>query len=440
MESSRIRLLVVALGLVAACRGDAPAQSVAPRPVLRVGVSGDYPPFSARIEPEQAPASGAQDGGSGGYVGFDTDLAERVAGDLGYRIAWVPFRWPELSEALVAGRFDVAMSGVTVRPERSVRGRFALPVAETGAVVLVRPAVLARRAAAEPAATPADALDHASVQIAVNAGGHLERVARDRFPAARIMAIADNRAVREALVSGRVDAVVTDTLEAPGWRRELGDVRVVGPLTRDRKAWWLPPGDEGLARRLDAWLLAAEADGRLAALRDRWFGAPGPRTAEPLSALLAACDERLSLMPFVADHKRRTGLAIVDPAREERVIEAGVGAVREAAQRDGRPPPAAAAVRAFYRAQIDAAVEIQRDVLAAGEGGSARPAFDLESELRPALLRIGDRMAWLLPRLPQGSPADAAALALRVRSALGGHGLATARLDAIADAIAGLRE
>ncbi|MGH7860287.1 MAG: transporter substrate-binding domain-containing protein, partial [Candidatus Binatia bacterium] len=90
--------LVAAMVLVAALGPRAGAD------VLRVGTSGDYPPFSA------------------GGKGFDVEVAELLAADLGLRLEWVTFRWPELDERLAAGDFDVAMSGVTWRADRALVG------------------------------------------------------------------------------------------------------------------------------------------------------------------------------------------------------------------------------------------------------------------------------------------------------------------------------
>ena len=381
------------------------------RPHLRVGTSGDYPPFSERLE-------------SGSYRGFDVAVAERFAADQGLTLEWVAFAWPRLAADLEGDRFDVAMSGVTVRPERSVKGRFSVPVTESGAVLLVR--------------EPLSGVDDPSLRVAVNAGGHLERVARARFPLAQIHAIADNAAVRAALVEGSVDAVVTDTLEAPGWLRGLSGVRQIGPFTRDRKAYWLRAQHADLAARLDAWLLEAEREGVLEALRIEWLGAgPWTRTAAPLEALLAACDERLALMPLVAAWKRSQGRAIVDPEREARVLAAAVAAVDRAAAAAGQPAPPADVVRRFYRAQIDAAVAIQQ--VALGDStASGLVAFDLETELRPALIRIGDRMAALLV-LASATEALRLDLRDRVTTALARHRLSSERVGAIADAIRALQ-
>jgi len=413
---SKTRTTLLAAALVFAGLRFASAEAT-----LRVGTSGDYPPFSERT--------------SDGYRGFDVALAERFARDTGAAVSWVPFRWPELLEAMGAGRFDVAMSGITIRPERSVAGRFSVPVVETGAVLLVRGDAWRREALG--GSPPPERFDASEWSIAVNAGGHLERVTRARFPEARIRAIPDNDAVLAALASGAVDAIVSDTLEAPGWMRRAGDVRLVGPFTRDLKAYWLQPGEASLARRLDAWLLASERDGSLAALRREWFGEAAARpTASPLEALLAACRERLALMVPVAESKREAGLQVVDPAREQRVLAAGWNAVRVAAQGLGVSPPPRADVERFYRAQIDAAVALQRQVLSAQPEGRAN--FDLGRELRPALLRIGERMANLLvqvARAPDPPPVD---LRERVDVALAGYDLPAERTAAIVDSIARL--
>lgn len=372
-----------ALGLAAvlACAAGPP-----PPATLRVGTSGDYAPFSQAGD--RAPA------------GFDVEVARAFARDVGLELEWVRFRWPELARDVAAARFDVAMSGVTVRPERSVAGRFGVPVASSGAVVLARPA---------HAAGGLEGLDRATVRIAVNAGGHLEHSARAAFPRASLRVLPENDAVRRALAQGDVDAIVTDTREAPHWQPSLPDAVLLGPFTRDRKAYlWATEASQ--AEAMDAWLLAREADGTLARLRARWLGAPGPPTATPLEALIAASAERLDLMPLVAEAKRAAGRPVRDRSREARVLETAWSDVQRQAEAARAPPPDRARVADFYRAQIEAAVAVQERVLAGP--ATPGPRFDLDRELRPALLRLGDRMAWALVRLDRVPERRALATAL----------------------------
>ncbi|HSO39531.1 MAG TPA: transporter substrate-binding domain-containing protein, partial [Labilithrix sp.] len=118
-------LLVV---LVVACARPAPAPPRAAPPAraqaLRAGTSGDYAPLSIwqgdRID------------------GFAPALVTAFARRERLEVAWTRFRWPTLTGDLRAGRFDLAADGITVRPERSIAGRFTVPVARGGAVLLVR--------------------------------------------------------------------------------------------------------------------------------------------------------------------------------------------------------------------------------------------------------------------------------------------------------------
>src|SRR6185436_15803371 len=104
---------------------------------------------------------------------------------------------PQLLSALAAGRFDVAASGVTVRPDRSAAGRFTVAVAETEAIALAR----------NPERwSGSTTLDRPQIRIAVNGGGHLEQVARASFPNAELVVASANDQVIELLIHEQVDA------------------------------------------------------------------------------------------------------------------------------------------------------------------------------------------------------------------------------------------
>jgi cyclohexadienyl dehydratase len=399
--------LWVTAALLSACAG-----LREPGELLRVGTSGDYAPFST-----EAP--------DGGLDGFDVAAAQAYAESRGLELRFVRFRWPELAAALAAGRFDVAMSGVTVRADRSVAAPFTRPVALSSAVAVV--------AEAEHFAT-LEALDAAEVTIAVNAGGHLERVTRARFPRARILTVTDNE-VPARLIAGEADALVTDTLEAPGWLASHPDWKQLAPFTFDRKAWWVRPGRPDLLRDLDRFAAERAADGTLAGWRATYFGeaAAGPPVATALPALFWSLRERLELMPLVAEAKRASGVDVEAPEREQRVLDAAWQATLRAARDVGRPPPPEAAVRALFQAQIEAAKAIQRATLAGPPSGE--PAPSLTDELRPALIALGERIAGLLLELDATPRAEVDALATRCLSM---PGLPVERVRALADAVAAL--
>jgi cyclohexadienyl dehydratase len=375
-----MRWLAAALCVLAFGATGADAQ---PAATLRVGITGDYSPFSV---------FGGDEGDE--PEGFDVAVARAYARDRGLALDFVRFRWPDLVAGIAAGHFDVAMSGVTVRPERSAAGRFTVPVVESGAVLLAR----------QPQrwSKPED-LDRPGVRIGVNAGGHLERVALAHFPRAVVVAIPDNAAVRQALLDENLHAAVTDTLEVQDWLRGTEDLAVIGPFTRDRKAYLVRPDRPDLASDLDAWLLARERDGTLTSLRREHLPptAAAP-VATPLGALLAAIDERLSMMPLVGVVKRRSGVPLEVPEREHLVLDAAVAGVLTAADRARVPPPVPVVVRELFRAQMEAAKEVQWEAVRDPSYAPPEPLPDLDGGLRPGLLRIGDRIAELLLLLPEG--------------------------------------
>ena len=389
-------LLLAAFG--AACtagrRGPAP---VGP---LRVGTSGDYPPYSAEA-------------GDGAFFGFDVDAARAYARDRDRPLEFVPFRWPELADRLKRGDFDVAMSGVTVRGDRLARSPMTMPVARTEAVLVV------------PAGTPRFDLarNGAGLRVAVNHGGHMERIARSMLPAAGIEPVDDNRSLADLLARGRVDAVVIDAAELASFYPDPdGQMpQVAAVLSRDRKAWWVTRGDPALADDLDAWIAEREADGTLPALRTR-FGIEPAAAPDARTRVAELVGRRLMLMPLVAESKRRAGRPVEDPEREARVMESYLAGARAAGLDDAR-------VAVFARAPMEAAKNVQRAVLAAeaprrGRAASATEANapdageaaspDLEAGLHPAITRIdGQILAELARSAPLGASALEIAAAIR---------------------------
>ena len=340
--------LAAALALAAAA-----CARPAPEPRLRVGTSGDYPPFSV---------AGA---------GFDVDLARRLAADLGFEVELVAFRWPELETRVGAGDFDVVMSGVTWRPWRAVDGYMTRAVAVGGPCVVGRPE---------------------AGRVAVNRGGVLERFARAHFGAERVLAVDRNQELGALLARGAVAAVVTDSFE-------LSHLGVDGLPHRcepavDRKVLWVAPTRAAtLGPVLDDWLGRHEAV--LQALRARWLGDAAPRTE--LDHLLDLLARRLALAPAIAAWKRARGLPIEDPAREERVVESAVAHARGAGL-------ATEPVAALFQLQIQLGKRIQADAVVAEAPG---PPLDLPTRLRPELERLGRR---IVASAAVVAPTDAAAL------------------------------
>jgi len=329
---------------------------------LRVGTSGDYAPFSA-WQPNTRPS------------GLDVVLAERLAKDLGCDLELVRFRWPTLLEQLIAGQFDLAASGVTMRAERSLAGTFSRPYAQTGVVALVD--------RSSPMRSLAD-LDRGSTRLAVNRGGHLERWSKRLLPRADLRTVDDNTTLPLLLRNGEVDGVISDSAEASLWATPDG-WRVLGPFSTDFKALLIDRGRADLALEIDRWIRARENDGWLATLRARYLGDPqaDARTAAVV-ATVAAIEARLSLMPLVARSKRTIAKAVTDDAQERRVLDRA----RAWSVADGDR------VETLFRELIELAKVIQRRT------EDQRPGPPL-ADLRDAIAAVDRQLVREIDRLPR---------------------------------------
>lgn len=354
MNCLRVSLSALAVLCLLFCSRVAHAadlSAIRARGVLRVGTTGDYAPFSV--------AAGDT------FSGLDVDLATRLAHDLGVHVQWVRFAWPELGPALQADRFDLAASGVTVRPERTLVGRYTRPYAVTGAMVLFRRKDHARF-------RDQAALDRAGTRIVVNRGGHLERVARRLFPHATIQTTDDNTKLADRVLAGEADAFVTDSAEARTWGRT--ELESLGPFTHDRKALLVQKDAAELAQWTDTWLDGRERDGWLPGLRkQRIDDVPLTPADWNREAVLEDVELRCGLMPLVKSAKIAEGLPIEDRAQEARVLER----VEASARGAGLDAPA---MRGLYEALIDAAKAIQR-ASTPDPATAAPPLADLRSAI-----------------------------------------------------------
>ncbi|REJ85394.1 MAG: hypothetical protein DWQ36_19935 [Acidobacteria bacterium] len=357
-------------------------------PALRVGTSFDYPPFSTLDQPAG--------GGEATPTGFSIDLAHRLAAALGRPLELVDFEWPELGRDIAAGRFDVAISGVTWRPERAAVGRMSRALAAGGPCTVARSELTSEQIA--------------SARVAVNRGGILERWARSHWPDPQLVITGNNLRLPELLATGEVDLFVTDRFEVAHFAAPADLVRCEPPA--DRKVIWIAPTAESsesaaLGDAIDRWLEGHEDF--IAALRLEHFGDPMPR--DPADHLVDLLARRLAFMPLVALDKRSRGLEIEDAAQEERVLASaleaatGAGLSHDAASR--------ATVERFFRMQIELAKQIQERTLEASEtaaSGDPESAGDESlrlEQIRPALLVLGDQ---LIAALASTSTAELEAL------------------------------
>jgi len=222
---------------------------------IRVGTTGDYAPFS------YLPADA--DAGDFDPTGMDIDMARDLARALEVELVLVRTSWPTLTDDLHAGRYDIAMSGVSRTLARARIGNLSAPYYVGGKLPIAR--CEDRRRFGSLAG-----IDQPDVRVIVNPGGTNEQFVDEQLEQAIKVLHADNRTIFTALLAGEADVMITDSIEvALQARRNPGLCGTMGTtLTYQEKAY-LMPVDAPLQAFVDTWLSLRLADGTVGRLLDR---------------------------------------------------------------------------------------------------------------------------------------------------------------------------
>jgi len=224
---------------------------------LRVGTTGDYPPFSDFAAQTNA------------YTGIDIDLAQDLARALGVQATFVQTSWPTLMDDLSAGAFDIAMSGVSRTMSRQRVGFLSQPYYVGGKTPVAR----CDRA---DEFDSLERIDRAGARLIVNPGGTNEAFVRQHIRRAEVVVYPDNRTIFEQIIEDKADLMITDRVEV-----ELQVARhpelcatMAGTLNYQEKAFLLPQ-DPVWSEFVATWLSLRLADGTVAAIFRRHGAEPG---------------------------------------------------------------------------------------------------------------------------------------------------------------------
>lgn len=157
---------------------------------LRVGIEPGFLPFEMRTP-------------QGEWVGFDIDMMNAYAKSLGVKVDFVSSKWEGIIPGLIAGKYDLIVSGMTIKPERAKAVLFSDPYFEAGLKIL-----LAQKNAASIKSF-AD-LDKKGKIIVLKLGTTGDYYATEHFKNAEIRRLDSEADAAQSVALGRADAFVYD--------------------------------------------------------------------------------------------------------------------------------------------------------------------------------------------------------------------------------------
>jgi glutamine transport system substrate-binding protein len=199
----------------------------------------------------------------GKMVGFDIDIWDAIAKEIGVTYRLQPMDFNGLIPALQSGNIDVALAAMTIRSKREEVVDFSHPYYDSGLMLMVR-------------TENTDIKGPADVEgkiIAAKTGTTGADFAKTLKP--KEMKLYAN--VSEAyldLRAGRVDVAIHDTPNVQYYVKMAGDgkVKTTGP-NMDAQSYGIAfPQGSPLREKVNIALLKMMEDGRYAEIYGKWFG------------------------------------------------------------------------------------------------------------------------------------------------------------------------
>ena len=227
------------------------------RNVLRVGITTNAPPIAYREQ--------------GKVTGLEAQFARGLAKFSGRKLRFVELKWAEQIPALLSGKTDIIMSGMSITEARNYRIAFCKPYMISGQVSLVR---LSEKYRFGNGFTD---LLNPSVKIGTVHGttGALliqKKVATDKKQ--RFYSYETPEQGVNALLAKKIDAFVYDlpmNFYFAAQNEINGLAPVVIPITREQIAWGVRKDDSILRATANRYLAEIQADGRLKNMLIQWI-------------------------------------------------------------------------------------------------------------------------------------------------------------------------
>ncbi len=245
------------LGTLLALSGTASADLLADiqkRGVMKVGMS-TFVPWAMRDK-------------DGNLIGFEIDVATKVAEDMGVEVEFVPTAWSGIIPALIAKKFDVIIGGMSITPQRNLTVNFTVPYAHSGQQMAANKSLAG-------SFSKLDDFNATDVTISCRRGATPCNVAQKMFPKATLRRFDDDAQAFQEVVNGNAHATISSAPKPRFWSDKYSQ-QVFLPfggenLTKGDEAFALRKGDPDALNFFSNWILVNTSNGWLEETHDSWF-------------------------------------------------------------------------------------------------------------------------------------------------------------------------
>ena len=234
---------------------DSVLEQIKKRGTLRIGLS-TFVPWAMRDK-------------KGDLIGFEIDVGKRVAADMGVNVEHIPTAWDGIIPALLAGKFDVIISGMSITMKRNLTVNFTHPYANTGYILVASTAMAQKKGL-----KTLEDYNSSDITIATRRASTGAIAAQKNFPKAKLIYFDDGTMGIQEAANGKVDATTsTPPKAAYDIEKRPGKLFVVDKalMSPTREAFAVRKGDPDVLNWFNNWIDNVKASGWLQERHAYWF-------------------------------------------------------------------------------------------------------------------------------------------------------------------------
>ncbi|WP_421901874.1 transporter substrate-binding domain-containing protein [Maridesulfovibrio sp.] len=220
----------------------------------------------------------------GQYIGFEVDVAKRLALDMGVQLSFVPTDWDSIIPALVAHKFDIIICGMNMTPERILKVNFSDPYEfNSMSIVANKNVETGKMSRADynnarvggPAHLFAlEDFNSPKIRIGVRLGTTAENAVKNYTPKAKAVVFENEEKSIEALLNGDVSCLMLSQ-PLPRMLAQKYPKKLYLPMksgfAREPSGFAVRKGDPDFLTYLNNWIRICNSNGWLKARYQHWF-------------------------------------------------------------------------------------------------------------------------------------------------------------------------
>jgi len=228
-------------------------EQVLKRGVLRVGMS-TFVPWAMKDK-------------KGKLIGFEIDVATRLAKDMGVKVEFVPTKWAGIIPALLTGKFDVVIGGMGITSARNLKVNFTNPYDYSGMSMAANKKLAAGFSSIEDFNRP-------EVILTARLGATPVDAAKKFMPKAELRLFDDEAQIYQEVINGRAHAVVASA-PTPAFQVVKYPDKLFLPLeetfTKEPIGFAVRKGDFDTLSYFNNWITVVGSEGWLKERKNYWF-------------------------------------------------------------------------------------------------------------------------------------------------------------------------